>query len=105
MRTHQASHHCLQEAFDLLMHSTTCLQGRKYAIMTHGISPFLARFFFFCKNYPSFFPLSQPLAPLVGINARDIGPWLMLLLFSNGMQEPLVSLIRLARRFLWRELF
>ena len=39
--------------------------------MTHGISPFLARLFFFCKNYPRFFPPSQPLALLVGIN----GSW------------------------------
>src|SRR5712664_1456254 len=50
------------------MHSTTCLWGRKYGIMTHGISPFLARLFFFCKNYPSFFPPCQPLSLLVGIN-------------------------------------
>jgi len=68
MGMHQASHHCLQKAFDLLMHSTTCLWGRKYGIMTHGISSFLARLFFFCKNYPSFFPPCQPLSLLVGIN-------------------------------------
>ena len=44
--------------------------------MTHGISPFLARFFFFCKNYPSFFSPSQPLALLVGINGQLLAQWL-----------------------------
>src|SRR2546421_11466149 len=38
------------------MYSTTCLWGRKYGIMTHGISPFLARFFFFCKKLSQLFP-------------------------------------------------
>src|SRR5437660_841026 len=69
MGTHQAPQHRLQEAFDLLMYPTTCLWWRKYGIITHGINPFLARFFFFCKNYPSFFPPWQPLFLLVGINA------------------------------------
>src|SRR5437660_12697985 len=68
MGTHQAPQHRLQEAFDLLMYPTTCLWWRKYGIITHGINPFLARFFFFCKNYPSFFPPWQPLFLLVGIN-------------------------------------